>query len=262
MKTLVSRNVYLLYSFIVLFFINSTSETKAQEGFQLRLSSAAGLSYMAPQNHYDNDHYHLSYKNKLSYSVDAELGYGFNKMGALLVGVSFQKAQNGYKGEFNPGLGVLTQVHEKDISLNYIGVGVLARISNSFSDAYVYDNKVQFFLTTGFLANVLLSASTDYYSNDIKVGYPSKLIPYTDTDYVYQPVSNPIQLYTNFNLMFVLEAGMDVFISDKFAFTPSIIGRASVLDINQKDYRKHDDYKASRVYFGGIKLGFGYYFSR
>lgn len=261
MRVIFIRKSYILFSFVCMFLACSIHSI-AQEGLQLHLSSSLGLSYMAPQNHYDNDHYHLSYKNKLSYNIETEVGYGFNKTGALLVGIGYQKFNNSYQGEFNPGLGVLTQYHKKNISLDYLSLNLVARFANSFSDAYVYDNKVQFFVATGFAANFLLNAATTYYSNDEEVSYPDKLIPYTDTNYLYQPVSDAKQLYTNFNLMFLLEAGIDVFISDKFAFRTSISGRASVLDVNQKDYRKHDKYKASRVYFGGLKLGLSYYISR
>lgn len=234
----------------------------AQSGFQISLNGTGGIGYVAPQNHYGNSHYHLKFKTKFNYGANLYAGYNFNDMVALLVNVSYLETKAAYKGDFRPGLGAPPQSHSKDISLKYLSFGPLVKISNSFQDSYVYGTGVKFFLITGLEISKLLDANLNYLANDEKVAYPTKLIPYTDLNYLYTAVSDSKDLFKDWGLFFVLSAGMDVFISDQFAFSPALYGKLSVLDINHKNFSKHEGYKVSRNYFGGLSLGFTYYINR
>lgn len=251
------------YFFIVLVFITiSILPAQSQEGWQINLSGNGGVGFVAPQNHYGNDYYELDYQLKPSFGAHAYLGYGWNDNISTQLILGYQSFAQGYKGDFRPGLGAPPQFHTKNIDLDYAQVGALVKFATSFKDAYVYDSKVQLIVSTGFIYGHLLKAAVEYIANDVKMPYPSKLIPYTDPNYPYTPVSQSKDLYRPWTLNFVLNAGTDIFLTEQFALTALIHGQASILDINAKDYRKHDGYKASRVLTGGLQLGLTYYINR
>lgn len=253
-----------LFKLILTFFFAFTFSncSIAQEGFQISIGGSGGVGVVAPQNHYDNPYYELDYKLKLSYGAHGKVGYGFNELFATNILVGYQQFQNGYKGNFDPGLGAPSQSHQKDVKLSYLQLGVLAKITSSFNDDYVYDKKAQLVVSTGFVFSKLLSADVKYVANDKEIAYPSKLIPYSDLNYPYQPISDDKKLFTPWNLKFLLNLGVDVFITESLALNASIQGQASILDINSKSYRVHDEYKASRILYGGLQLEMTYYFNR
>lgn len=234
----------------------------AQEGLQISAGGFGGLGIVAPQNHFDNPYYELDYKYKLSYGGQANVGYGFSDLFALVLSVGYQQVNQGYSGEFSPGMGAPRQVHEKNVRLNYTNIGLLAKFTASFQDAYVYDTKAQFFAMGGFLLNRLIGADLNYIANGVSMPYPSKLIPYPAAGYPYDPVTDAQSLFSDWGLSFVVHLGADIFLSEKFAITPAIQGQAAILDINNKNYRKHDNYKVSRTLFGGLNIGVTYYLSR
>lgn len=252
------RKIFLIFVFITIYLDKSF----AQEGVQLSVYGMGGVGVIAPQNHYDNSFYELDYKLKMTFGGIASVGYGFDDMFSVHALVGYQKIQNGYKGEFRPGLGAPPQSHQKDIQLDYLQIGVIGKMATSFKDSYVYDTRAQLIVGAGFLMGILMNADLKYTANGELVPYPSKLIPYADPNYQYEPNNDPKSFFTGWNLQFVLQVGTDIFLSDKFALTPLIQGQASILDINAKNYRKHDGYKASRTLYGGLNLGFTYYLNR
>ena len=234
----------------------------AQEGLQISINGQGGFGYIAAQNHYGNDHFRLKYKNKFSYGANFNVGYGFNSQVSLLLTGGYQKFEQGYRGEFDPGLGSGHQSHQKDISLDLLNIGLLTKFVLTMQDAYVYDSKMSFFTTVGFTINKLLKAQLEYQVNNADVAYPAKLPPYTDPNYKYSPVSNAKDLYNNIGLSFVANVGFDFFVSEKLALSPSVQGQISVIDINKKEYRQHEGYRASRVLLAGLNVGLTYYLSR
>ncbi len=248
--------------FTVLFISLPCVYAFSQNGLQFYVGAKGGIGYVAPQNHYDNNHYHLNYNTRFNYGANVQIGHGFNEMSGLLADVSYYKVNVSYKGEFDPGFGAGHQSHNKDITLDYISYGLLAKVAASFQDSYVYDTKIQFYLKTGIALNQLLKAKVNYIANGNKVLYPTKLIPYEQDDYPYQPVENSKSLFQNMGLVLILEGGIEAFITDKLAFTSALSGQLTVLDINHKDFRKHKNYKASRAYFGGLSIGLVLYLNR
>lgn len=247
--------------FILIFQLFATS-IHAQEGIHLSAQGIGGLSLVSPQNHYDNSFYELDYKYKMGFGGQFNIGYGFDPHFALVLATGFQSYHQEYKGDFSPGLGAPPQSHMKDIKLNYLNIGLLAKYSNTFQDAYVYDVKAQLVIKGGLMMSKLIGAEVTYNANGVDIPYPSKLIPYTAIDYPYAPVTEDKDLFTDWTLSFVLNLGTDIFLSPKIAISPSIQTQISLLDINNKNYRKHDAYKASRTIFGGLNLGFTYYLNR
>lgn len=252
------KKIFLFLVFITFHFDKSF----AQEGWQVNASANGGIGFVAPQNHYGNDFYELDYKLKPSFGGHAYIGYGWNDIISTQLLIGYQKYSQGYKGDFSPGLGAPQQHHEKSIQLDYVQVGALVKFATSFQDAYVYDSKAQLVVSTGFVYGQLLKSNVEYIANDVIMPYPSKLIPYTDPNYPYAPVSDSKKLYQPWTLNFVLNAGVDIFLTEQLALTALINGQASILDINAKEYRQHDAYKASRVLNGGLQLGLTYYINR
>lgn len=250
--------------FVLILIVVQSSGVKifAREGFQVSAGALGGLGVVAPQNHYDNAYYELDYKYRLSYGGQVNIGYGFSNLFALVLSGGYQQFNQKYSGEFSPGLGAPPQMHEKNVKLSYANMGLLAKFTASFQDAYVYDTKAQYFAMGGFLLSRLIGADVNYTANGVAMPYPSKLIPYSAVGYPYSPVTDSRSLFSDWGLSFVVQLGADIFISEKFAISPAIYGQAAILDINNRNYRKHDNYKASRTLFGGLNVGVTYYISR
>lgn len=248
----------LLINFIVLFNI----PLQAQDGLQISVHGIGGLGLVSPQNHYDNSFYELDYNFKIGYGGQLNVGYGVNSNLAVLLTTGYQTFHQQYKGDFRPGLGAPPQSHLKDINLDYINLGVLAKYTTTFKDSYVYGSKAQFVVMGGLIAGKLIDAKVSYNANGEDMPYPSKLIPYSANGYPYAPIDNDKDLFTQWSLSFVLNIGADIFITPQLAFSPSFQGQISILDINNKNFRVHDAYKASRTMFGGLNLGLTYYFNR
>ena len=256
---------YLAFVVITQLFITNL---QAQEGLQISANGIVGLGLISPQNHYDNSQYELEYKYKICYGGQVNVGYGFNSNLAVGLTTGYQTFHQQYKGDFRPGYNAGDQSHLKDINLDYINLGVTAKYTTSFKDDYVYDTKAQLVVMAGFTANKLINAKVSYVANGKDMSYPSKLPPYDFPDkdpkveYPYAPVTNDKDLYTKWALSFVLNVGTDIFITPQLAISPSAQVQISLLDINNKNYRVHDAYKASRTLFGGLNLGITYYISR
>ena len=236
----------------------------AQKGFQIHGGGTAGISFIAAQNDYDNSFYELDYANTLGYSGGLTLGYGFRRS---IVGVAAEFSTSGirqqYKGKFSPGLGFTGKgEHEKNVSLQYYNVGFYTRLAISFKDNFVYDTRVQGHVLTGFQLSMLGSADVEYKLDGNIEPYPSKLRPYVDDNYPYQPVEDDKKLFRKMSMTYVLQVGIDVFITDKLALSPAIRGHVAVWDINNKDYNLHEGKKSSRYYLGGLYLGAAYFFGR
>lgn len=234
----------------------------AQEGMQLSGNAVVGIGMVSPQNHYDNPYYELDYKYRMGYGANVKVGYGFTDIISVVFSGGYQHFHQKYVGDFRPGLGAPPQSHEKDIKLNYVDLGLLVKFATSFQGAYVYDVKAQLVVTTGFLVRSLIGSDISYIANGTEVSYPQALIPYTNPNYLYTPVSEGNGLYTKWGLSYVINVGADIFLTDRLAFTPAIEGQLALLDINAKNYRQHKEYKASRTLFGGLTLGMTYYFNR
>ncbi len=234
----------------------------AQEGMQLSGNAIVGIGMISPQNHYDNPYYELDYKYRIGYGANVKVGYGFTDIISLVFIGGYQNFHQKYTGQFNPGFGAPTQNHEKDVKLNYVDMGLLAKFATSFQGAYVYDVKAQLVVSTGFLVRKMIAADVQYLTNGTEVSYPQLLYPYTNPAYPYTPVSDSKDLYTKWGLSYVINVGADIFLTNNLAFTPAIEGQLALLDINAKNYRHHNEYKSSRTLFGGLTLGMTYYFSR
>ena len=247
--------------FIIVFQL-FVSTLHALEGMQISAHGIGGIGLVSPQNHYDNSFYELDYKYKIGIGGQFNVGYGFTHRVSAILATGFQNYHQQYTGEFSPGLGAPNQSHLKDINLGYLNIGLLAKYATTFQDAYVYGSKAQLVLMGGIMASNLISAKVSYKANGEEVAYPSKLIPYTSEEYPYEPFTKGKDLYTKWALSFVLNIGADVFLSDKIAISPSIQTQISLLDINNKNYRVHETYKASRTIFGGLNLGITYYINR
>ncbi|MCO5229789.1 MAG: hypothetical protein M9958_01405 [Chitinophagales bacterium] len=245
---------------ILLYFFNTN--VFAQEGWQLSVQGSGGIGVISPQNHFSNPYYELDYKFKIGYLGQLNFGYGFNNQVALIGLAGYQKVNQDYKGDFSPGLGAPPQSHQKQVGLSFINFGVLAKYTTNFQDAYVYGNKAQLVVSGGLVMSKLVAAKLNYIANGELMPYPSKLIPYTDPEYPYSPQSDAKKLFSDWWCSFVLNVGGDIFISSKLAFSPSFQGQVSLTDVNNKDYRKHSAYKASRIFYGGLNLGLTYYINR
>lgn len=260
--------IHLRYIALIITFQLFMQILHAQEGLQISTSGIGGLGLVSPQNHYDNSFYELEYKYKIGYGGQLNVGYGLKSNVAVILTTGYQTYHQQYKGDFSPGLGAPNQSHIKDINLDYINMGLLAKYTMTFQDDYVYDVKAQLVVMGGLVASKLINADVSYKANGVEMLYPSKLPPYDFPDripkveYPYAPVTNDKELFTKWALSFVLNIGTDVFITPKLAFSPSIQGQIAILDINNKNYRVHDNYKSSRILFGGLNLGFTYYFRR
>lgn len=263
MKFLTLR--YIAFIVITQLFITNLH---AQEGLQISANGIVGLGLISPQNHYDNAQYELEYKYKIGYGGQVNVGYGLSSNLAIVLNTGYQTFHQQYKGEFSPGLGAPPQSHLKDINLDYINLGVMAKYATTFKDDYVYDTKAQLVVMAGFTASKLINAKVSYVANGKDMSYPSKLPPYDFPDrvppveYPYSSVTNDKDLYTKWALSFVLNVGTDIFITPKLAISPSAQAQISLLDINNKNFRVHDAYKSSRTLFGGLNLGITYYISR
>jgi opacity protein-like surface antigen len=235
----------------------------AQRGWQVQVGAGGGLTYIAAQNHYDNGNYQLNFNSTIGYSGIIGVGYGFNSnMGLILEGGMLQINQK-WENKFRPGLGFVGEgIHKKEANLTYFNIAPQMRFATNFVDDYVMDAKLQGYIQTGFQLSFLGAAQMEYDLDGNIEPYPSKLRPYNATDYPYSPVSNDKDLFTNLALAFTLQIGLEYFVADKFSINLGLRGQASMTDINAKAYREHDEYKASRYFFGGLYLGLGYYINR
>lgn len=238
----------------------------AQRGFNFQAGAMGGLSFISPQNHYDNPTFELDYENSIGYSGQAAIGYGFKKSFGLMAEVGYQQINQKYSGQFSPGFTLPNnQQHKKEVNLSYITTSFLVRYTPNLADDYVLDNKVQMHFITGFQIGLLSGAKASYSVDGNKVDFPVNFNPFVNTDFAYEgyPIQTDAKAYfTKINLSYVLQVGMDWFITDKLALSPGIRGHVSLMDVNNKDYRIHDTYKASRVFYGGLYLGMSYFFSR
>jgi hypothetical protein len=250
-------------SFIVIFNL-FIPNLHAQDGLQISVSGLGGIGLVSPQNHYDNPFYELDYKYKLGYGAQVNVGYGLSSNIAIVFTSGYQTYHQQYKGNFSPGYGSPDQSHLKDINLDYINLGLMAKYTTSFKDDYVFDTKAQLVVMGGLIASKLINADVSYLANGEEISYPSKIPPYNfpGVEYPYTPITNDKELFTKWALSFVLNIGTDIFITPKLALSPSIQGQIAILDINNKNYRNHENYKSSRLLFGGLNLGLTYYFSR
>lgn len=247
---------------VVIFLQSLFFNLYAQEGLQLSGNVMTGIGMVSPQNHFDNPYYELDYKYKIGYGANVKLGYGFTDIISLIFTGGYHHFSQKYVGEFRPGFGAPPQNHEKNVKLDYIDMGLLAKFATSFQGAYVYDVKAQLVVSTGFLVRKLVGADVKYVANDVEVGYPQLLYPYTNPVYPYTPVTDDKNLFTKWSLAYIINVGADIFLTDKLAFTPAIEGQIAILDINSKNYRHHNEYKASRTLFGGLSVGLTYYINR
>ncbi|MCO5233166.1 MAG: hypothetical protein M9888_05465 [Chitinophagales bacterium] len=247
---------------LILLFSSNESFVFAQNGWQLSGQGSGGIGVISPQNNFGNTFYELEYKFKLGYLGQFNFGYGVTDQIAVIGIVGYQNIQQDYKGNFSPGLGAPPQSHIKEVGLSHLNMGVLVKYVTSFQDAYVYGTKAQLVVSGGLVINKLVQAKMTYIANGVQMPYPSKLIPYTDPEYPYSPQSDAKNLFSGWSGSFVLNIGGDIFITNKLAFSPSFQGQVSLTDVNHKDYRKHEGYKASRVFYGGLNLGLTYYFNR
>jgi hypothetical protein len=236
----------------------------AQKGFHLHVGGTGGLTYVAAQNTYDNNFYELDYKNTFGYSAGATAGYGFKRSIASIQAEGGMTAiRQNYTGQFRPGLGFTGKgEHEKKVALNYIHIGVYTRLATAFKDDYVYNTKVQGHLLTGFQMAFLSNANVEYYLDGNLEPYPSKIRPYQDENYPYTPVEDDKDLFSKFAMTYVVQVGVDLFITEKLAISPAIRGHVAMWDINKKEYSNHDQYKASRFFIGGMYVGVAYFFGR
>jgi hypothetical protein len=60
----------------------------------------------------------------------------------------------------------------------------------------------------------------------------------------------------------LIDLGFDWYITDRFYINPAFRGQVSLIDINAKDYRNHDQYEASHLFLGGLQVGIGYFFTK
>jgi len=252
----------LLFSVCAGLLMICNSSLQAQEGFQVMAGGAAGISYIAPQNHYDNDFYELDYKTTLGYNGGLAFGYGFSDLISVIAEGSYAQFHQKYAGSFSPGYGAGKLEHSKDLKLSYYNLGFYAKFATSFKDDYVYDTKLQGYAMAGFQMSKLGNAKQEYILNGAKIEYPTKIIPYPAEGYPYAPVSDPKVLFTPWAVSFVANIGVDWFVTEKLAISPAIRGQISLSDINSKNYRVHDPYKASRTIFAGLYLGITYYINR
>lgn len=237
----------------------------AQGGLQLFLGPSIGIGLVSPQNHYGNEHYELDYKFSPAFGGNLNIGYGFNDMISLQLLVGYQQFNQKYADKFRPGLGDLPQSHRKTVNQSYIEFGLLVKVARLLGDSYVYDRGVQLFAELGLVAGKLIKANLHYYVHkdgleEVEIPYPGNISPYTASPYT--AISKDKDLFTPWALIFNLNLGMDVFVGEKLAFSPSILGQLSLTDTNAKTYRKHDNYKSSRLFFGGINIGVTYFISR
>lgn len=252
-----------IYSLFLLILLLLAKNVHAQRGLMIQTGAAGGLSFIAAQNHYDNSNYQLNYQNTPGFSGSFGVGYGFRPDLGIMVEAGYQRIRQDYTNQFSPGLGFQGPgVHNKAMDLSYYQLGLYGRFSMSFVDDYVYDAKLQGYIAAGFQLGWLGQAKMDYVLDGNVEPYPSKIRPYVDEDYPYAPVANDKDLFTPLAIAFALHVGLDWFIVDKLAISPSLRANASLTDINAKAYRKHEDYKASRYFFGGFFLGVSYYFNR
>lgn len=243
--------------------ICSSGISFAQSGWNIQAGGGGGVSVIAAQNDFGNDFYELDYKTSLGYTANIGAGYNFKRNIGLFLEGGITNVNQDYKGKFSPGLGFVGKgEHTKDVSLMYYNIGIHSKFTISFVDDYVYDSKLQGFAMVGFQANMLGKASLTYMLDGNEEPYPSKIRPYVDENYPYSPVTNDKDLFTKATMSFSMQLGLDWFIADKIALSPSIIGQASLFDINNKNFRNETNYKKSRYFFGGLHLGIGYYFNR
>lgn len=236
----------------------------AQKGLQLHLGGTGGLTFIAAQNTYDNNFYELDYKNTLGYSTGVTVGYGFKRsIASFQAEGGITSIRQNYTGAFRPGLGFTGKgEHEKKVDLQYYHIGFYTRLATAFKDDFVYDTKVQGHILTGIQMAFLGNANVDYYLDGNLEPYPSKIRPYQDESYPYTPVENDKDLFRTFAMTYVLQIGLDLFITDKLAVSPAIRGHVSMWDINKKEYSNHEQYKTSRFFIGGMYLGVAYFFGR
>jgi hypothetical protein len=239
---------------------------QAQRGFNFQAGAMGGLSFISPQNHYDNPTFELDYVNSIGFSGQAAIGYGFKRSFGLMAEVGYQQINQKYDGQFSPGFDLPNnQKHNKEVNLSYITTSFLVRYTPNLADDYVLDTKVQMHLVSGLQIGLLSGAKAEYTVDGNKVDFPVNFNPFVNTDFAYEgyPIETDAKAYfTKTNLSFVLQFGMDWFITEKLSLSPALRGHVSLLDINNKDYRIHDTYKASRVFYGGLYIGMCYFFSR
>lgn len=262
---------YFLCMRVLLFLLGllMTVPTFAQRGLNLQGGVMGGLSFISPQNHYDNPTFELDYVNTLGYNGSFSVGYGFRRSPlGLQAEVAYTAINQNYKGTFSPGYNLPNnQVHEKEVKLNYISTTIFMRYAPKLGGTYVIDKKVQLHVLLGIQLSVLAAAKGAYSINGTVKKFPEEFNfnPFVNPDYAYQnyaPVTKETDYYSRINSSLVLQAGIDWFVSDKFCISPAIRGQVSFNDINAKPYRIHDDYKASRAFLGGLYIGVGYFFSR
>lgn len=236
----------------------------SQKGVQLHLGGTGGFSFLAAQNTYGNNFYELDYKNTFGYGAGATIGYGFKgSIASIQAEVGFTSIRQDYKGRFRPGLGFTGNgEHDKNVALQYYHIGFYTRLATAFKDDFVYETKVQGHVLTGIQMAFLSNANVEYYLDGNLEPYPSKIRPYQDENYPYAPVKDDKDLFRRFAMTYVLQVGLDLFITDKLAVSPAIRGHVAIWDINKGEYSLHEQYKASRFMLGGMYVGMAYFFGR
>lgn len=227
----------------------------AQKGWYIGGFGQLNASYILNQNSYNYPE--LGYETTIGYGGNLGIGWNFNSELGFQWNAGITKGGQKYADEFKISKNVWEKNY-KDVDLTYFHTGILFRYSPIFSrQEYVDDPKLKMVIMVGPQFDFLTKANVVYERGGAEIGYP---LPTPSLD--YKAVSNDKELFQKFVVSGVVSLGIDYLVTEKFFLNAALRAEMGFNDINDKFYRRHDGYAASRIFNPGLQIGLGFYFTR
>lgn len=241
---------------VVLLSFLAYSSVQAQMGFYGAIGGNFNLSYVTPQNTYGVDNAELDYGFESGYGGGLRLGYNWHEMFGVGIEAGYLSGGQQYRDRIVLGPGQPRLTHDKLVRLNYVTIAPLFRIAPKLEkNVYKEVQKMKFVMAIGPQIGILTGANVEYQIDGKEVPYPLSITSYDAT-------TDDKTLFEKLSVGLLLDLGFDWYISDRFYINPGFRGQITLTDINSKDYRKHDSYKASHLFMAGLQVSAGYFFVR